>query len=102
VSSVWPKKKVQLAGQSLLRRLLGHRYIWVNALHNQAVDRLGRQLKVSAREESGIIQAIEHESQNFVVGVQWHPEYMPQIPIQRRIFERLVEEAQRIQKNREK
>ncbi|SHG47223.1 putative glutamine amidotransferase [Fodinibius roseus] len=93
VKTVWPKKKVRLAAESILHRILGHQFVWVNALHNQAVDTLGSDLKIVAREENGVVQAVEHESRDFVLGVQWHPEYMPQIPPQRRIFQKLVGEA---------
>lgn len=93
VNSVWPKKKVRLDRNSRLYHLLNHRFLWVNAMHHQAVDELGDQLQVVAREENGIVQAIESKGHPFVLGVQWHPEYMPQIPSQRRIFAALVEEA---------
>lgn len=96
VNSVWPKKKVQIAGDSKLNELLGHKKVWVNAMHHQAVDTLGDGLKVVAQEENGIVQAIEHDSKPFVIGVQWHPEYMPQIPLQRRIFKVLVEQAEEV------
>lgn len=93
VRSVWPKKKVLLAEGSILHHILGYRCVWVNALHNQAVDDLGDELEIVAMEESGVVQAIEHRSRDLVLGVQWHPEYMPQIPLQRRIFQKLVEQA---------
>lgn len=98
VNSVWPKKKVQLVEESKLHSLLGFQYLWVNAMHHQAVDKLGDQLEVVAREENGIVQAIEHSTREFVVGVQWHPEYMPQIPVQRRLFKALVEKARNYSK----
>lgn len=93
IHSVWPKKKVRIADSSKLYELLGHRHVWVNALHHQAVDELGNNLNVVAREDTGIIQAIECDDDRFVLGVQWHPEYMPQIPLQRNIFQKLVGEA---------
>lgn len=93
VNSVWPKKKISIDENSLLFEILDFRHVWVNAMHHQAVDELGEELKVAAREENGIVQAIEHSQKDFVVGVQWHPEYMPQIPPQRRIFEAVVEKA---------
>jgi putative glutamine amidotransferase len=65
----------------------------VNALHRQGVDRLGNALRVAARDRNGIVQAIEHASLPFAVGVQWHPEYLPQIASQRAIFRALVREA---------
>ena len=47
-----------------------------NSFHHQAVKNVGRGLTVSARAKDGIIEAIEHETADFVVGVQWHPELM--------------------------
>ena len=93
INSVWPKKKVRLDQESKLFDILQLDYAWVNAMHHQAVDRLGEELSIVAREETGIVQAIEHENNDFVLGVQWHPEYMPQIPPQRRLFNTLVEQA---------
>jgi hypothetical protein len=51
---------------------------------------------VAARDRNGIVQAIEHQALPFVVGVQWHPEYLPQLPRQRRIFQGLVEAARQV------
>jgi len=93
VHSVWPKKKVTLDQESTLFQIVNFQNIWVNAMHHQAVDQLGDALKVVAREETGLVQAIEHQNGRFLLGVQWHPEYMPQIPPQRRIFQSLVERA---------
>lgn len=95
VYTVWPKKKVWLDVKSRLYNIINLRNIWVNAMHHQAVDILGDQLKVVAREQNGLIQAIEHKEHEFILGVQWHPEYMPQIPRQRHIFRKLVETAQK-------
>ncbi|MDX1636434.1 MAG: type 1 glutamine amidotransferase [Balneolaceae bacterium] len=93
VYSIFPKKRVQVDRDSKLGALLGETDITVNALHNQAVHELAEPLTVVAREESGVIQAIESGEYPFLVGVQWHPEYMPHIEGQRRIFRALVEEA---------
>jgi putative glutamine amidotransferase len=84
---------VEVNAESKLHDVLTFEKVWVNALHHQAVDELGDKLRVAAKEENGIIQAIEHQEKNFVLGVQWHPEYLPQIPAQRRLFGKLVEEA---------
>ncbi|HKK45566.1 MAG TPA: gamma-glutamyl-gamma-aminobutyrate hydrolase family protein [Balneolaceae bacterium] len=93
INSVWPKKKVEILRPSKLYEVLNYDQGWVNALHHQAVDTLGDDLKIVAREETGIIQAIEHTGNEFVMGVQWHPEYLPQIPSQRRLFKALVKQA---------
>jgi putative glutamine amidotransferase len=67
----------------------------VNALHRQAIHRLGQGLRAAARDRNGIVQAVEHETLPFVLGVQWHPEYLPQVRGQRRLFQALVREAKR-------
>lgn len=48
---------------------------------------------VTARDKAGAVQAIEHADYDFVLGVQWHPEYLPQIQSQQRIFAGLVASA---------
>ncbi len=65
----------------------------INSLHHQAVDELGRGLKVVAKDLDGFVQAIESFQHPYLVGVQWHPEYLQYIGRQRRLFRRLVEEA---------
>lgn len=92
IRTVLPKKKIIL-DESHLRRLLGRDETRVNSLHDQAVGELGDGLRAVARERSGVIQAIEHPERDFVVGVQWHPEYMPHHRSQQAIFAGLVDAA---------
>ena len=49
----------------------------VNSRHHQAVASPGEGLRVCARAEDGLIEAIEGESSRFCIGVQWHPESLP-------------------------
>ncbi|CAN5698477.1 gamma-glutamyl-gamma-aminobutyrate hydrolase family protein [soil metagenome] len=95
VRTILPRKRVIVEAGTRLSRVLGKRPRAVNALHQQAIDTLGASLIVAAKDRNGIIQAIEHESLPFVIGVQWHPEYLPQHKRQRAIFEALVREARR-------
>ena len=94
--TILPQKRVVLTPGTRLARLLGRDTRRVNALHRQAIDTLGRDLRVAARDRNGIVQAIEHESLPFVLGVQWHPEYLPQVPEQRALFDALVGHAKRV------
>ncbi|MCE1185398.1 gamma-glutamyl-gamma-aminobutyrate hydrolase family protein [Zoogloea sp.] len=51
-------------------------YGQVVSIHHQAVRTLGRDLVVEAQATGdGVIEAIRHTRQRFVVGVQWHPEF---------------------------
>lgn len=64
----------------------------VNSLHHQAVKRLGRGLKVTARSEDGFVEAVESADEYpFLMAVQWHPEEMVNDSAEQRgIFVRFV------------
>lgn len=91
--SVLPAKQVAIAAGSRLEAALGVEMLRVNALHDQATARLGDGLRIVAREASGVVQAIESEGPVFFLGVQWHPEYLPQKPLHQSLFTALVSEA---------
>ena len=91
--TVLPRKRVTIVPDSGLYRILGLSECRVNALHHQAVNRLGEGIRVVARERSGVVQGIEAEGQRFLVGVQWHPEYLIADPRQQNLFRTLVEAA---------
>jgi len=95
VRSILPRKRITVFEDSRLRRILGAATCWVNALHDQSIDQLGDGVVVSATEEAGVIQAIENPALRFFVGVQWHPEYMPQSRRQLGLFRELLRSARR-------
>lgn len=78
---------------TVLGRLLGPGRRRINSLHNQAIDRLGDGLWVSGRDLDGIVQAIEDPRASFLVGVQWHPEFLIYLPRQRLLFRALIRYA---------
>jgi len=69
--------------------------VMVNSTHHQAIDRLGDGLIVSAKAEDGIIEAIESDQHRFLVGAQWHSEYLNS-ELDSNLFKRLVEESSKV------
>lgn len=66
----------------------------VNSWHHQSVLEPGRGLRVTARAPDGVIEAVEWEDDsNWVVGVQWHPERMPEDALAQSLFRGLVSAA---------
>jgi len=61
---------------SRLAKALGAASISVNSLHHQAVATPGADMRVCARADDGLIEAIEREGPYFCLGVQWHPEQL--------------------------
>lgn len=92
--TVLPLKTLLVEADSRLRELLGRDRARINSLHNQGIDRLGERLTVSGRDLDGIVQAIEDAERRFLVGVQWHPEFLLPMASQRGLFRALVEAAQ--------
>mgnify|MGYP001035878304 CR=1 FL=1 len=93
VHTVWPHKAIVIEPGSRLSRILGSTACRVNSLHKQAIRQLAPDLRVVARETTGVVQAVEHDLLPFAIGVQWHPEYLPQRPDQQNLFRALVREA---------
>ncbi|MFG3205105.1 gamma-glutamyl-gamma-aminobutyrate hydrolase family protein [Streptomyces sp. NPDC048192] len=58
---------------SRLEAVVGPRTFTVSSYHHQAVDRVGRGLRVTARSADGCVEALEHTTAD-LLAVQWHPE----------------------------
>jgi len=81
---------VEIEPGSRLAELLGWTEGRVNSFHHQAVDRLGRGLRVSARAPDGTVEAFEAPDRPFLVAVQWHAEYLVGRPEHARLFDAFV------------
>lgn len=79
---------------SRLATLNGAAEAHINSSHHQAIERPGKNLRVTARAPDGVIESIEWTGDsNWVVGVQWHPERMPGDAFSERLFRDFVEAA---------
>jgi putative glutamine amidotransferase len=79
--------EVEIAAGTQLAGLMGAGRLAVNSFHHQAVDRLGRGLRVAAHAcEDGTVEAVEGAG-GLVIGVQWHAEALAD----GRLFEALVD-----------
>ncbi|MEG1131510.1 MAG: gamma-glutamyl-gamma-aminobutyrate hydrolase family protein [Romboutsia sp.] len=77
-----------------LYEILGEKEIHVNSFHHLAANKIANGYIVSATSKDGVIEAIEKEGDDFVIGVQWHPEMMTKdYPIMQKLFQALVNEA---------
>jgi putative glutamine amidotransferase len=91
--TVRAKKWVKITPGTLLERVLRSDCLRVNSLHKQSIHRLGEGLQIAAQENNGVVQAIEHIDFDFLLGVQWHPEFLPLHRQQRRLFHKFVDAA---------
>ena len=66
--------------------------ITVNSNHHQGVDpfHIGKGLKVAALSLDGVIEALEYNSEQMILGIQWHPERMNNLEHRNRLFNFLI------------
>lgn len=67
---------IEIDPQSKLADALGATDIQVNSLHHQALKQIAPGFRVVARAPDGVVEGIEAENGQYVVGVQFHPEWM--------------------------
>lgn len=96
--------EIRIEEGSRLRALLGAAVHPVNSLHHQALDRLAPGLRVSARAEDGIVEAVElqppADGERFLIGVQFHPEDLTEHAAIVRLFDAFVEACARYRGSR--
>jgi putative glutamine amidotransferase len=94
---------VTVAPWSILHATYGTPTFSVNSMHHQAIKRLGRGLLASAHSPDGLIEAVERPGENWVVGVQWHPEMFEESdPKTRALFRAFIDAANNFGSNAER
>jgi putative glutamine amidotransferase len=75
-STPWSSKShhVRIENESKLCSIVQADEIHINSFHHQAIKDVAPGLRVTARADDGLIEAVESEKHDWVVGVQWHPE----------------------------
>lgn len=86
---------VRIEPGSLLANILDNNEATVYSNHHQAVDKPGRNLKIIAHADDGVIEAAERIEGGFGLFVQWHPESMKDIEHRDAIYGALVRAAQK-------
>jgi putative glutamine amidotransferase len=76
--------------------IYGTQELRVNSMHHQAVNQLGKKMRVAAKSPDGVIEAIEATDPTwFCVGVQWHPEADTASALDGQIFECFIQATTR-------
>lgn len=74
---------------SLIADLVGATEVTVNSSHHQAVDSPG-DLTITGYAEDGTIEVCEDPSAEFVLGVQWHPEFSNDEQVSENLFRAFI------------
>ncbi len=87
------RHRVRLTPGSRLAELAECEHLEVVSRHHQAVARAGDGWRVAARDDQGLIEALERPDHPFALGVQWHPELSADGHPDGRLFRGLVHAA---------
>lgn len=83
-----------ISAEGQLAEILGKKELMVNSFHRQAVKNPPPGFNVVARSQDGMIEAIASTEHDFALGLQFHPEVLPD-PIWLNIFKGLFEAGKR-------
>jgi len=89
--TILPLKTLCIHSNTWLAEFMGSQTARINSLHNQAINKTGAGFQVSGTDLDGIVQAIEDPDYGFLIGVQWHPEFLLLIRRQRQLFKALIQ-----------
>ena len=91
----YPSHTIDILEDSMLFEIAGKKTMTVNSFHHQAAGESGDGVKKTAFSADGVPEAIEREG-NFILGVQWHPEFMyEKDEIQLKIAEAFISAAKK-------
>jgi len=93
----WPTYKrnklvhsVSVSEESFLAAILGEVELQTNSLHHQSVRHTADELRCVAHTSDGVVEGIEHPGKRFVIGVQWHPEWLQDQQPMRNLYQAFI------------
>ena len=68
--------KINIQKKTKLFEICNKNIVSVNSAHHQSIKKLGKDFKISAICNDGVIEGIEHKKHRWCLGLQWHPEFL--------------------------
>ena len=81
-----PTHPIEVVPGTLLARAIGTEPTVVNSFHHQSAAKIAPGFRVAAKSPDGVVEAVERTDHPFYLGVQWHPERMPDASSTRRLI----------------
>ena len=82
---------VNINEDSRMAEIFGETLLNVNSLHHQGLKDVASPLRVVGHAPDGMIEAVELPDHPYAMGVQWHPEWLTDQPVMRRLFKSFVD-----------
>lgn len=89
-----PAHKIVVEPDTILSQAVKSEEVEVNSFHSQSIDQVGEGLKVSSYSDDQVIESIEGTDSQFILGLQFHPEFMVESEKMRNIYSRFIRAAE--------
>lgn len=86
---------VNIDEKSRMAEIFGETLLQVNSLHHQGLRDVAASLRVVGHAPDGMIEAVEVPGHPYAVGVQWHPEWLTDQSVMRKLFKSFVDAAKK-------
>jgi len=86
---------VNIDEDSRLAEIFGETLLQVNSLHHQGLKDIASSLRVVGHAPDGMIEAVELPDHPYAMGVQWHPEWLTDQPVMRKLFKSFVDASKK-------
>lgn len=81
-----PAHTIELKSGCQLAEIFGAETVTVNSLHHQGAEVIAEPLETIGHAPDGLVEAFTLRGHPFGLGVQWHPEWMPEDKTQQKLF----------------
>ncbi|GAB3790344.1 gamma-glutamyl-gamma-aminobutyrate hydrolase family protein [Virgibacillus kimchii] len=92
-SGAQPSHKIFVEPETILSHAVQSEEVEVNSFHSQAIDKVGRGLKITSYSKDTVVESIEGTSSHFIMGLQFHPEFMVESEKMCNIYRRFIRAA---------
>jgi putative glutamine amidotransferase len=89
--------EIAVASGTVLHEIAGVERVAINSFHHQALGKIAQALQVTAHADDGVVEAVEfapdyaNGCRGFFIGVQWHPEALPEDRLSQGLYMRFVD-----------
>lgn len=92
--------EIRVEPNSILYECTKSEQVYVNSFHSQVINQPGTGLKITSFSSDGYIESIEGEESPFLMGVQFHPEFMMQSKSMSNIYKSFINAANEYRKDK--
>ncbi|WP_164215240.1 gamma-glutamyl-gamma-aminobutyrate hydrolase family protein [Virgibacillus sp. YIM 98842] len=90
-----PSHKIFVEPETILYHAIQNKEVEVNSFHSQAITQVGKGLKITSYSNDKLIESIEGNASHYILGLQFHPEFILDSEKMRNIYRSFIKEAEK-------